>query len=176
MTRSRSAFHISLNVSDLVSTVDFYEVLFGVPPAKRHADYAKFEVDDPPLVLSLEPARRVAGTTLNHLGLRVTTAGSLVEVQRRLEEHGFGTKRENGVQCCYAKQTKFWVRDPDGRRWEVYVLEEDLDHRGAGTPRPVLVGSVAARIRYLARCGLSALWRRVRGVTTASTAAPDSRA
>jgi hypothetical protein len=36
------------------------------------------------------------------------------------------------VECCYARQTKFWVTDPDRTLWEVYTLDEDIDHRGAG--------------------------------------------
>ncbi len=43
-------FHTSLNVSDLGRSIDFYRVLFGLEPAKRRADYAKFEVPAPPLV------------------------------------------------------------------------------------------------------------------------------
>jgi hypothetical protein len=45
---------------------------------------------------------------------------------------GISTRREEGVECCYARQTKFWVNDPDGNMWEVYTLEEDLEHRGDG--------------------------------------------
>ena len=54
-------FHLSLNVSDLGRSVGFYQTLFGRPPAKRRDDYAKFELDDPPLVLSLEPHPRGQG-------------------------------------------------------------------------------------------------------------------
>jgi hypothetical protein len=46
------------------------------------------------------------------------------------------TEREEGVECCYARQTKFWVTDPDGTLWEIYVFEEDIDHRGAGHAPP----------------------------------------
>ena len=46
-------FHLSLNVGDLARAIDFYRILFGVEPAKRRPDYAKFELEDPPLVLSL---------------------------------------------------------------------------------------------------------------------------
>jgi SAM-dependent methyltransferase len=42
------------------------------------------------------------------------------------------TRREEGVECCYAKQTKFWAHDPDGNLWEVYTFDGDIDHRGAG--------------------------------------------
>jgi hypothetical protein len=57
----------------------------------------------------------------------------LVEWQRRLEMAGIATLREDGVECCYSRQTKFWVQDPDNNRWEIYVLEEDIDHRGVGS-------------------------------------------
>jgi len=36
------------------------------------------------------------------------------------------------VECCYARQTKFWVADPDRMLWEVYVFHEDIDERGDG--------------------------------------------
>jgi catechol 2,3-dioxygenase-like lactoylglutathione lyase family enzyme len=125
-------FHLSLNVADLARSVGFYRTLFGREPAKRHADYAKFELDDPPLVLSLEPNRHGAGGALNHAGFRLPDSAALVAVQERLEAAGIRTQREEGVECCYARQTKFWVQDPDQTLWEIYILEEDLEHRGLG--------------------------------------------
>ena len=47
-------FHLSLNVSDLGRSVAFYRTLFNLEPAKRRPDYAKFELESPPLVLSLD--------------------------------------------------------------------------------------------------------------------------
>jgi catechol 2,3-dioxygenase-like lactoylglutathione lyase family enzyme len=144
-------FHLSLNVSDLGRSVAFYRTLFGMEPAKLRSDYAKFEVADPPLVMSLEPTPRGAGGALNHLGFRMPDAAALVAMQRRLEEAGVRSQREEGVECCYARQTKFWVHDPDGTLWEVYTLEEDIEHRGAGQspekvrpPEPAVVAQPAA--------------------------------
>jgi catechol 2,3-dioxygenase-like lactoylglutathione lyase family enzyme len=125
-------FHISLNVAHLGRAVEFYHVLLGRGAAKCRADYAKFEMDDPPLVLSLEPNRKALGGALNHLGFRVPDSAALVAMQHRLESAGIQTQREEGVECCYARQTKFWVKDPDQNLWEVYVFEGDLDHRGIG--------------------------------------------
>lgn len=31
------------------------------------------------------------------------------------------------MTCCYAVQNKVWATDPDGNRWEVYVV---LDNNG----------------------------------------------
>jgi catechol 2,3-dioxygenase-like lactoylglutathione lyase family enzyme len=135
-------FHLSLNVANLERSIAFFQTLFGREPAKCRPDYAKFELDDPPLVLSLEPQPPQGAGALNHLGFRMPDSAALVEVQRRLELSGISTRREEGVECCYARQTKFWVHDPDGNMWEVYTLEEDLEHRGDGrlpapTPKDV---------------------------------------
>src|SRR6185437_1945172 len=125
-------FYISLNVADLDRSMAFYRLLFNHEPAKCRPDYAKFETVDPPLVLSLEPNPRSPGGSLNHLGFRVGDSAALVEIQRRFEAAGFSTQREEGVECCYALQTKFWLTDHDRNLWELYVLHENLDHRGVG--------------------------------------------
>lgn len=126
-------FHLSLNVSDLTKSVAFFRTLLGVEPAKVRPDYAKFEPDSPPLVLSLEPAKEVGtGGALNHVGFRLPDAKALVVVQERLERAGLRTKREDGVECCYARQSKFWAHDPDGNLWEVYTFDGDIEHRGGG--------------------------------------------
>jgi catechol 2,3-dioxygenase-like lactoylglutathione lyase family enzyme len=138
-------FHLSLNVSDLSRSIDFYRVLFGLEPAKRRGDYAKFELEDPPLVLSLEPTPRSAGGPLNHLGFRMPDSARLVAMQERLERAGVRSRREEGVECCYARQTKFWVTDPDGTLWEIYTLEEDIDHRGAGQTLEAMIPDAAKR-------------------------------
>jgi catechol 2,3-dioxygenase-like lactoylglutathione lyase family enzyme len=134
-------FHLSLNVADLNRSVAFYRTLFNMEPAKLRADYAKFEPDDPPLVLSLEPTPRGAGGPLNHLGFRLPDAKTLVAMQERLERAGIRSQREEGVECCYAKQTKFWLTDPDGTLWEIYTLEADIEHRGAGQTIEAMVGA-----------------------------------
>jgi catechol 2,3-dioxygenase-like lactoylglutathione lyase family enzyme len=134
-------FHLSLNVADLNRSVAFYRTLFNMEPAKLRDDYAKFEPDDPPLVLSLEPTPRAAGGPLNHLGFRLPDARTLVAMQERLERAGVRSQREEGVECCYAKQTKFWLTDPDGTLWEIYTLESDIEHRGAGQTIEAMVGA-----------------------------------
>jgi catechol 2,3-dioxygenase-like lactoylglutathione lyase family enzyme len=138
-------------VADLPRSVAFFRTLLGIEPAKVRADYAKFEPADPPLVLSLEPAKEVVrGGALNHLGFRLTDVKSLVAMQERLERAGLRTKREDGVECCYARQTKFWAHDPDGNLWEVYTFDGDIDHRGAGQAQEVVLGasSAAGRVEW----------------------------
>jgi catechol 2,3-dioxygenase-like lactoylglutathione lyase family enzyme len=123
-------FHVSLNVSDLPRSVAFYAALLGVTPAKVYADYAKFEIDTPPLVLSLKPKRACVGGPLNHLGLRLTSLGHLEEVLDRMRQVGARIGRQDDVKCCYAQQTKLWITDPDGTLWEVYVFHSDVPDWG----------------------------------------------
>jgi catechol 2,3-dioxygenase-like lactoylglutathione lyase family enzyme len=138
-------FHLSLNVSNLARSLAFYRILFGTEAAKLRADYVKFELDDPPLVLSLEPTARAIGGPLNHLGFRLADAATLVAMQERLERAGIRSQREEGVECCYARQTKFWVHDPDRTLWEIYTFEGDLDHRGAGQSLEAMLPPKAER-------------------------------
>jgi hypothetical protein len=37
------------------------------------------------------------------------------------------SREEAGTNCCYAKQDKFWVTDPDGIQWEVYYFHADAE-------------------------------------------------
>lgn len=120
------------------------ENILGIPAAKQRADYAKFELDSPPLVLSLEPRSPTQHGSLNHVGFRFDDSKELVEAQARLEAAGVSTQREDGVECCYAKQNKFWVHDMDQRLWEFYTLEEDLEHRGTGQALEEMIGKEAA--------------------------------
>jgi hypothetical protein len=137
-------FHLSLNVSSLDQAVPYFEKLLRTPVTKRRSDYAKFEIDSPPLVLSLEPRSPGDHGSLNHLGFRFADSAALGDAERQLESLGITTRREEGVECCYARQTKFWVHDGDERLWEFYVLENDLDHRGAGQTLEQMIGTEAA--------------------------------
>ncbi len=99
-------FHFGLNVSNLERSVEFYSCFFDLPPTKHLDDYAKFELREPPLVMSLLPNSQLRGGTLYHLGLRLQDSETLVSVQRRLEEAGVRTapRRRRGVLLCQANQ------------------------------------------------------------------------
>jgi len=140
IAKNSVAFHLSINVSDIDRTVAFFSQVFGTSPTKHRRDYAKFELLNPPLTLSFEPISPVDHGTMNHVGFKFSSTEELVEFQRRLESAGLQCEREEGVECCYAKQTKFWLHDPDGTLWEMYVLEGDIEHRGAGQSETALTG------------------------------------
>lgn len=123
-------FHASLNVSNLKRAVKFYEALFGTRAVKHYEDYAKFELTEPPLVLSLKPKRAHVGGPLNHLGIRLTSLDALEACFDRVSAVGARVGKQDDVQCCYARQTKLWITDPDGILWEVYVLHDDVPDWG----------------------------------------------
>ena len=119
--------HISLNVSDIEKSAEFYRKMFGIEPIKRKADYAKFDVANPPLNLTMNQVSVEKGGSLSHLGLQVETTGEVLEMTKRWNESGLLTLEEMQTDCCYALQDKTWVADPDGNRWEVFVVLENTE-------------------------------------------------
>src|SRR4029450_5704713 len=118
--------HITLNVENIDTAVDFYRRLFGTEPAKRRPGYANFAIAEPPLKLVLieNPG---AATKLNHLGVEVPSSDDVARESARLKREGLATRNEDGVTCCHAVQDKVWVDDPDGAPWEVYTVLADSD-------------------------------------------------
>jgi catechol 2,3-dioxygenase-like lactoylglutathione lyase family enzyme len=121
-----SRVQLALNVRDLDAAVAFYSKLFGTEPAKRRPGYANFAVAEPPLKLVLIESAGTPGT-LNHLGVEVESTDVVEASHQRLLEAGLATAPETGVTCCYAKQDKVWVDDPDGAPWEIYTVLGDSE-------------------------------------------------
>ena len=125
-----SRIQLALNVSDLEAAVTFYSTLFQTNPAKLRPGYANFAISTPPLKLVLIEGSGVPGT-MNHLGVEVETPDEVVASTRRLAAAGLSTAVEEDVECCYARQDKVWVDDPDHAPWEIYTVLADADHRHA---------------------------------------------
>ncbi len=116
--------HISLKVSDLDKSVAFYQAMLGTEPIKYKADYAKFDLNNPPLNLTLEVSSSITpGGGLSHLGLQVENSQDVQAAITRFQQSGLVTFEEKDTDCCYALQDKVWVSDPDGTRWEVFVVK-----------------------------------------------------
>jgi catechol 2,3-dioxygenase-like lactoylglutathione lyase family enzyme len=119
--------HVSINVSDLSRSLAFYEAFFGAAPHKVRPGYANFELVTPPLKFALneQPVERGTGT-LNHLGFQMPSTCQVHKAKERLRAAGLATFDETDTTCCYARQDKVWVHDPDGNEWEVYVVTDEL--------------------------------------------------
>ena len=123
--------HISLNVSDLRRSVDFYRVFFGENPVKVRPGYAKFSVAEPPLNFSVNEFPNDI-ISEGHLGVQVKNTRFVREALARFQAEQFKLIEEDQVECCYAVQSKFWVADPDGHRWEIFVTTEPDASEGCG--------------------------------------------
>jgi len=117
--------HISLNVRDVPTSVEFYRKVFGVHPQKQTADYAKFDLATPALNFSLVSSTGTI-SDVNHFGIEVDSPGEVAEWERHLQEQGILDTVENNVDCCYARQDKVWFTDPGGNHWEVFTVLEQL--------------------------------------------------
>lgn len=156
--------HVSLNVRDVDASVAFYQSLFGLAPVKHYhhqttvhsvlvedtgqdnratrSGYAKFDLELPPLNLVLNQVPHTKGDALSHLGIQVSRTEDVEAIRERFVAQGWLPTGERQVSCCYAKQDKIWVADPDGNEWEFFVVLEHLspdqldaqDQRGTGSP------------------------------------------
>jgi catechol 2,3-dioxygenase-like lactoylglutathione lyase family enzyme len=122
--------HLALNTVHFDDAVTFYRAFLGAEPVKLRGGYAKFDLDQPPLNLTLNQAPE--GMTLNgpdgagqinHLGVQVSSTEDVSAAAERLRSTGLVTLEERDTDCCYALQDKVWVADPDGNRWEVFVVK-----------------------------------------------------
>ena len=122
---AQNTFHIALYVRDLDAAIVRYRKLLGQEPAKVRRDYAKFEIADPPVILSLNTGG-VPGT-VSHLGIRYPGTGDVASEMVRVKQEQVELLEQKGTTCCYAKADKFWVRDADGMPWEMYTLLADAE-------------------------------------------------
>jgi catechol-2,3-dioxygenase len=117
--------HLALNVKNVAESTDFYRKMLGIEPSKERTGYAKFNVENPPLNLTLNQAHFNERGALSHLGLQVASTEDVLAVRQRWQDAGLATRDEMQTNCCYAMQDKTWVHDPDGNGWEVFVVLED---------------------------------------------------
>ena len=118
--------HVSLNVRNVERSIDFYRRMLGIEPSKVRAGYAKFDVQDPPLNLALNEVPNLQGAgALSHLGIQVASTDDVLAKRQQWIDAGLITRDEMQTDCCYARQDKSWVRDPDGNGWEVFVVLVD---------------------------------------------------
>ncbi len=121
--------HISLNVTNVEASVAFYQRAFGVTATKRRPGYAKFDLDQPSLNLTMQEAPRT-GVNASHFGVQVASTDDVMEAKERFETAGLKTLSEEDTSCCYAVQDKVWVEDPDGNSWEVFVVKGEAATMG----------------------------------------------
>lgn len=121
-------FHVSVSVADLSRSADFYSTLFGVEPTVLKEDYAKWMLEDPRINFSISKSKNFSG--VNHIGLQADTMDELEAIQARLRNAQEKTFDQPDAECCYARSSKTWVRDPDDVAWETFVTHGEITHYG----------------------------------------------
>ena len=117
--------HLAINVRNVEQSIEFYKKMLGIEPSKVRTGYAKFDVQNPPLNLTLNEYSFNERGALSHLGIQVASTEDVVATRQKWADAGLITRDEMQTSCCYALQDKTWVRDPDGNEWEVFVVLED---------------------------------------------------
>jgi catechol 2,3-dioxygenase-like lactoylglutathione lyase family enzyme len=117
--------HLALNVRNMVRSIDFYQKMLGIEPSKVRTGYAKFDLQNPPLNLTLNEVAFQERGALSHLGIQVASTEDVLAMREQWADSGLVTRDEMQTNCCYATQDKTWVRDPDGNEWEVFVVLQD---------------------------------------------------
>ena len=123
------ATHLSFGVSDVKKTSEFYKNFFEIEPAKIKKDYVKFELENPAMVISFIQSQTISSKSGEHFhfGIRYGTTDEVLNKLESIKKSNIEILEEKNVSCCYAVQDKFWVKDPDGLRWEVYTYKEDTE-------------------------------------------------
>lgn len=119
--------HVSLYVSDMEQTVNFYSQFFRQEPVKVKPKYAKYVLEKPSLIISFVENKERVQQNFGHLGFQVETVEDLNIRLWEAKKKNLVAREEKGTNCCYAKQDKFWVNDPDGVQWEVYYFHENVE-------------------------------------------------
>lgn len=142
----RYRLHVALNVANLERSKEFYQLLLGISPSKERPRYAKFEPVDPSVNLSLneidDPVMVTGGSA--HFGIQAKSVEEVHAAIEKFKAAGIETITEEATTCCYAVQDKVWAVDPDGHKWEVFVVHEsdakDELYAESGCCGPELVG------------------------------------
>jgi len=119
--------HISINVSSLEQSTEFYSALFGQPASKTKPGYANFRLNQPPIHLALMERGQTGSEGVSHLGIELADQPALDEWHNRLKALGANFTTEDRACCCYAKADKLWLTDPDGYRWEIWTRTGEYD-------------------------------------------------
>lgn len=117
--------HLALNVHDVGKSLQFYRKMLDLEPSKVRTGYAKFDVQNPPLNLTLNEVAFEGSGALSHLGIQVASTNDVLAMRDKWVRSGLITRDEMQTDCCYATQDKTWVRDSDGNEWEVFVVLQD---------------------------------------------------
>ncbi|MCU7906608.1 MAG: VOC family protein [Candidatus Thiodiazotropha sp. (ex Epidulcina cf. delphinae)] len=114
-----SRFHIALNVVDVEPVIPFYQALFGKQPDTQRDGYAKFDLDEPPMLFSLN---RVAHNAKGDgdFGIQMNGVQQVAEMSDRIKAAGVKVLEQDALDDEALR--KLTVADPEGNRWTFFVV------------------------------------------------------
>jgi len=92
--------HLALNVKNVERSLEFYRKMLGIEPSKVRNGYAKFNVENPPLNLTLNEVPFKERGALSHLGIQVASTDDVLAMREKWIEAGLHTKDEMQTDCC----------------------------------------------------------------------------
>lgn len=134
--------HVHVGVEDLDHSIRFYATLFGAEPSVRHADYAKWMLDDPRVNFAISTRGGKLG--LDHLGIQAETTDELHDIAGRLKAADKSVFEQTDAACCYARSDKAWVADPAGLMWETFHTSGAITTYGEDTAKKATPADAAA--------------------------------
>lgn len=111
-------FHVHMHVQDLDKNIAFYSAMFGVQPARKESDYAKWMLLDPPVNFAI--STRGNATGVDHLGIQVDSSAELAGLRASAGAAALTLQDDGETTCCYARSDKYWLTDPQGVAWEQF--------------------------------------------------------
>ncbi|TVZ40484.1 catechol 2,3-dioxygenase-like lactoylglutathione lyase family enzyme [Alteromonadaceae bacterium 2753L.S.0a.02] len=144
--------HIHLGVRDLIQSIDFYTQLFNSKPNRVEEDYAKWQLQNPPLNFAISNRHDKPG--VHHLGLEFDDTQALQNHRNRLASvfKAEAMLAEEAVECCYAVSDKYWLGDPQGVRWEQFATLREVDSRACCAPEAENASQCCAQTPQNACC------------------------
>src|SRR5689334_6152222 len=103
MSNTFPRMHVSLYVSDINKTKEFYSRLFNQEPVKIKTGYLKFVLENPSLIISFVENKDRVQNNFGHLGFQVETLEELNSKRTEVKLAGLQIEDELGVNCCYAR-------------------------------------------------------------------------
>ena len=123
-------FHVSLRVTDLAVSTQFYTALLGAQPQDRTVRYSTFVV--PHLKLNLVLLVNDKGHTLDtyslyHLGIGVPDKAAVMAAYYRALQLGTPIEKPPRTTWRGTPLHELWLRDPSGYSVEIYARLTDAE-------------------------------------------------
>jgi catechol-2,3-dioxygenase len=117
---TKTRFHIALNVKSVESTLPFYQSLFGAAPHTVRDGYAKFELQEPPLHLSLnEVPKNAKGNGV--FGIQAKSTTTLEQMVARIKhESPIAPELPSSPAEGRQGRSSLSIRDPEGNTWKIF--------------------------------------------------------